>query len=77
MIYVSADGINRCKPLLIFKGKDGAKNSRIKKEISQYHTGVSVQWNDTAWSNTTVMTRWLKNQYKYATVGFVNRDATP
>ena len=60
MVYVSADGINRCKPLLIFRGKDGIKNSRIKKEISQYHTGVSIQWNDTAWSNTTVMIRWLK-----------------
>lgn len=48
MIYVSPDDINRCKSLLIFKGKDETKNSRIKKEISQYHSGVTVQWNDTA-----------------------------
>lgn len=69
MLYVSADGVNRCKPLIIFKGKDGAKNSRIKKEMTRYHSGVTVQWNDTAWSNTTIMIRWLKYQYKFATIG--------
>ena len=76
MIYVSADEINRCKPLLIFKEKDEIKNSRIKKKMSQYHTRVTIQWNETAWSNTTIMIRWLKHQYKYATIGFTNRDAT-
>lgn len=33
---VSADAIPRRKPLLIFKGNDGQKNSRLKKEMSQY-----------------------------------------
>lgn len=31
MIKVSADAIPRCKPLLIFKGNDGQKNSRVTK----------------------------------------------
>ena len=43
MIYVSADGVNRCKPLLIFKGQDGPKNSRIRKEMIMYDPGVIVQ----------------------------------
>ena len=42
MIYVCANGINHCKPLLIFKGKNGAKNTRIKKEMASYDSGVTV-----------------------------------
>ena len=70
MIYISADGINRCKPLLIFKGKDGQKNTRIRKEMTMYDPGVTVQWNPKAYCNAEVMIRWLKTQYKFATVGF-------
>ena len=33
MIYISADGKNCCKPLLIFKGKDKQKNTYIKMEM--------------------------------------------
>ena len=69
MIYVSADGVNRCKPLLIFKGQDGPINSRIRKEMTMYDSGVIVQWNVKAYCNVEVMIRWLKQQYKYATVG--------
>ena len=69
MIYVSADGVLRCKPLLIFKGKDAQKNSCIKKEMAQYDSGVVVQWNPKAYCNAAVMIRWLKTQYKYATDG--------
>lgn len=47
MVYVSADGILRSKLLLIFKGKDAQKNSRIKKEMAQYDSGVVVQYNGT------------------------------
>ena len=43
MIYVSANGIKRCKPFFIFKGTSGPKNHRIKKEITQYDPGVVVQ----------------------------------
>ena len=72
MVYVSADGVNRCKPLLIFQGQDVVKSSRIKKEMQQYDSGVVVQWNAKAYCNTKVMIRWLKQQYKFATTGFSN-----
>lgn len=42
MVYVSTDGVSRCKPLLIFRGKEVQKNSRIKKEIAQYDPGVVI-----------------------------------
>ena len=70
MIYVSANGMKRCKPLLIFKGTSGSKNHRIKKEMTQYDPGVVVQWNPKAYCNSEVMIRWLKQQYKYATKRF-------
>ena len=70
MIYVSANGIKRCKPLLIFKGTSGSKNHRIKKKMTQYDPGVVVQWNPKAYCNSEVMIKWLKQQYKYATEGF-------
>lgn len=72
MLYVSADGISRCKPLIIFKGKDGPKNNTIKKEMTKYDPGVVVQWNPKAYCNAGVMITWLENQYKYATIGFHN-----
>lgn len=71
MVYVSADGVNRCKPLLIFKGKDATKNARIRKEMTAYDPSVLVQWNPKAYCNAEVMIRWLKHQYKYATHGFI------
>ena len=74
MIYVSADGINRCKPLLIFKGQDRTKCSRIKKVMTQYDSGVVVQWDPKAYCNGKVMCRWLKQQYKYATLGLHNAN---
>ena len=69
-IMINADGIRRCKPLLIFKGVDGKKNKRIQKEMQSYHAGVSVKWNEKAYSNSQVMCQWLKSSYKYATEGF-------
>lgn len=74
MLYVSADGVNRCKPLIIFKGTDGPKNSTIKKEMIKYDSGVVVQWNMKAYCNATVMTKWLQQQYKYAIEGFSNAN---
>ena len=67
IVYVSADGVNRCNLLLIFQGQDVVKNSRIKKEMQQYDSGVVVQWNSKAYCNTKVMIRWLKQLYKFAT----------
>lgn len=48
MIYVSADGVSRCKPLLIFRRKDAQKISRIEKEMTQYDPEVVMQWNPKA-----------------------------
>lgn len=76
MIYISADEIKRCKPLLIFKGSTGAKNACIKKKMTQYDTEVVVQWNPKAYCNAEVMIRWLKQQYKYATHGFITSDTS-
>lgn len=72
MLYVSANDVSRCKPLLIFREKDGDKNTRIKKEMTQYDSEVVVQWNDKTYCNATVMTKWLKQQYKYATIELHN-----
>lgn len=70
MIYITADGTNCCKHLLIFKGSTRQKNARIKKEMTQYGPGAVVQWNPKAYCNAETMIRWLKHQYKYATSGF-------
>ena len=72
MLYVSADGINRCKPLIIFKGKDASKNSTIRKKMMKYDSGVVVRWNSKAYCNAQVMINWLQNQYQYATIGLHN-----
>ena len=74
MIYVSADDINRCKPLLIFKSKDDTKCSRIKKKMTQYDSRVVIQWDSKTYCNVKVMIRWLKNQYKYATIDLQNAN---
>ena len=55
MVYMSADGVNRCKPLLIFHGKDIPKNKEIQAEMKKYDSGVVVIWNEQAWCNVTVM----------------------
>ena len=68
-LLVSADGINRCKPLLLFRGKR-VPSTRLKKKMSQYNPGVVVQWNPKTYANTETTLRWLKHQYKYATIGF-------
>ena len=64
-IYVSADGLMHCKPLLIFKGL--GKHASIKKEMQKYHKGVVVQWNKKAYCNTEVMLYWLQHMYRLAT----------
>jgi hypothetical protein len=51
-IAVFADGVLRCKPLLIFKGKPGKGDSRRKAEYQKYHPGVVVIFNEKAWANT-------------------------
>lgn len=62
MVYVGVDGINRCKPLLIFHGEDKKKIKRIQEEMTKYDNGVVVMWNKKAWCNEKVMIKWLRNQ---------------
>ena len=73
MVYVTADGIPHCRPLLIFKGSTGEKNSTIKKEMRQYDERVRVQWNPKAYCNSDVMVKWLREQYAYASPTFFDR----
>jgi hypothetical protein len=50
-IYVSADGVDRCKPLLMFKG--GVKeDSRRRAKRKKYHHSVIVIFNEKAYANT-------------------------
>jgi hypothetical protein len=66
-LTVFADGIQRAKPVLIFKGSPNKKEKRRVKEIRQYHTNVIVVWNAKAYSNTQEILWWIKNQYAGAT----------
>jgi hypothetical protein len=50
-ICVFADGVDRCKPLLKFKGKPKAKGPRIT-EMKKYHLNVVVIFNKKAYANT-------------------------
>ncbi len=59
-IAVFADGVLRCKPLLIFKGKPGKGDSRRKAEYKKYHPGVVVIFNKKAWANTSNLLDWLR-----------------
>ena len=65
-ITVFADGVTRCKPLLIFKGKPGKGDSRRRAEKLKYHPGVVVIFNEKAWANTSNLLDWVKNQYSSA-----------
>ncbi|KAF7888121.1 uncharacterized protein EAF02_002662 [Botrytis sinoallii] len=49
---VSADGVPRCKPLLIFKGAEGVGPSTRRAEARKYHKGVDVIFNPKGYCNT-------------------------
>jgi hypothetical protein len=56
-ILVLADGIQRCKPLLIFHGKNEdyrqkPKAGTLRREYQLYDPRVEVMFNLKAWSNT-------------------------
>jgi hypothetical protein len=74
-IYVSADGIDRCKPLLMFKGK-AKGDSRRKQERKKYHPGVVVIFNEKAYANTSNLIDWIKQQYSMASA-YPLRDHEP
>jgi hypothetical protein len=71
-ILVHADGIQRCKPLLVFHGKNQDHkqkpvSSNLKKEYKLYDSRVEVMFNPKAWSNTDLMVEWIKHLYTSST----------
>jgi hypothetical protein len=75
-IAVFADGVQRCKPLLMFKGKPGKGDARRRAEYKKYHSGVVVIFNKKAWANTSNLLDWVKNQYSTASA-YPLRDGEP
>ena len=49
-VCVFADGINRCRPLLIFHRAEGKGDSRRIAESRKYSRRVDVLFNPTAWA---------------------------
>jgi hypothetical protein len=71
-VSVCADGVPRCKPLLIFHGAVKGDCQRSKEE-KRYAHGVNVLWNLKAYANEDTMLYWVKNIYRfssaYSTIG--------
>ena len=74
-MIVYGDGIDRCKPLLIFHGKPKGDSRRIAERRS-YNTGVVVEFNEAAWANEENIIRWIKHQYRHAS-DYIQRDKEP
>jgi hypothetical protein len=71
-ILVHADGIQRCRPLLIFHGKNQDHrqkpvSSNLKKEYKLYDSRVEVMFNPKARSNTDLIVEWIKHLYTPST----------
>jgi len=61
-VYISADSIARCQPLLIFHGAVKG-DTRRKDEEKKYAYSVDVLWNLAAWANEDIMLWWIKHSY--------------
>jgi len=72
-VCVSADGVPRCQPLLIFHGATGKGGYQRKEEERKYALGLDVLWNPKAYCNEDTMLYWIKHIYRfssaYSTVG--------
>ena len=74
-VCMFADGIRRCKPLLIFHGNPtGDKRCRLEEKL--YDTRVCVAYNQTAWADGTNLRDWVKMQYSVASPYFT-REKEP
>jgi hypothetical protein len=75
-IAIFADGVPRCKPLLMFKGRPKLKDYRRYVEAQCYNPGIVVIFNEKAYANTSNLIDWVKNQYFMASV-YPLRDNEP
>ena len=80
-ILVHADGIQTCKPLLIFHGKNQdyrqkPKWSSLYQEYNLYDSRVEVMFNPKAWSNAELMVEWIKHLYTPTNYPFFPRNST-
>jgi hypothetical protein len=69
-VCVYANGVMRCKPLLIFhRDPIGDKCRRVEEKL--YDKRVEVAFNKTAWADGTNLRDWVKKQYAPASPYFV------
>ncbi|RPA97235.1 hypothetical protein L873DRAFT_1691456 [Choiromyces venosus 120613-1] len=60
ILYIFADGIARIRPKLIFHGTSG-ENIR-QKEGHLWHTGITVEFNETAYNNEELFLDFIENE---------------
>jgi hypothetical protein len=69
-IILHADGVPRCKPLLIFHGRGDKKgklvDGRLLAEYKQYDSRMVVSFNTKACANADKMLQWIKIQFSYS-----------
>jgi hypothetical protein len=64
LLAISADGVERIKPLIIYHGLEDQERGRIlKTEGDKYDSGVVVRFNRTAWMNENLLVEWLNEQW--------------
>ena len=60
MLTACANGVLRCKLILIFHGRATKESEARKLEREQYGSDVHVYFNPTAYSNQSVTIEWLQ-----------------
>jgi hypothetical protein len=75
-LCVFADGVLRCKPLLMFKGSNSKKDSSRRAKYKKYDPRVVVIFNKKAYANTRNLIEWVKTQYSTA-LAYPLRDNKP
>jgi hypothetical protein len=74
-LLLCADGSNRCKPLIIFRGE--GKTNALKHEMEFYDPRVEVQWQKKAWTDIPIMQQWIERQFKLAAEPDDRKDRLP
>ena len=57
------DGVQRCRPLIIFHGAEKGDSRRVA-EVRRYYPEVKVLWNPKAWANEKTMLQWVRKNQK-------------